>query len=147
MSYEAYSHLPPLTTARLVHDHFDAEARIAAVRAVLAPLAQRTPGGPVPDDLVEEARQALRPATRVAAALGGPKLLPLHVLPTASGLAARLALAAKVVAQFEHLYYREFPSIDEGCHWAVREWLAEVKLEVDCDAESEAIELAARLSA
>lgn len=114
---------PYFTSARLVHACEAAEARLAPLIAVLAPLARTRPEAPVSSDLFAEARQALRPAARLARGMGATPPLPLHGPVTNAGLAARLAIAAELARVFRERYFR-FEKATHTRVWYVHAWIA-----------------------
>jgi len=114
--------LPTHTSAALVHAHEAATAQLAAVLPGLTGLASRKPEAPVPADLLDLARTALRPAARIATALGAAPLLPLHDPITIGALAARCRLASAYLTRFREHYWRLIPVLDEW-HWAVLPWI------------------------
>jgi hypothetical protein len=112
-----------MTTGRLVRSCEAAEARLKPLLPVILPLARSRPDALVSGELLGLARQALRPARRIALALALAPLPPLHKPVTHAGLAALLALAAEHTAQFRARYFR-FDERARAKVWEVRGWRA-----------------------
>ena len=112
------------TTARLVRAYEAAHARLTPLKDIVAPLARSRPDAPVPADLLELARQALRAIAPVAMSLGAPAPLPLHPPVTHAGLAARLALALQQADTFRHRYFGYVDRLEDVV-WHVLDWMEE----------------------
>jgi hypothetical protein len=110
------------TTGRLVRSCEAAEARLAPLLSIVQPLARTRPDAAASPELLGLARQALRPARRVAGALALAPVAPLHGPVTHAGLAARLALAAEIAAKFRARYFRPDPRARARV-WQVHPWV------------------------
>lgn len=124
---------PFFTSARLVHACEAAEARLAPLITVLAPLARSRPDAAVSPDLLADARQAFRPTSRLARGLKMAPPLPLHGPVTHAALAARLAIAATQARVFRERYFR----FDRDAHarvWFVHAWISSAMRERHAEA-------------